>query len=73
MKKPFENGILIRVCKNKKELFQFVIPPNCIFITNEIINAEKKTLPVIYLTNNYEPMKAEDICNRYLGKPDDKN
>ena len=36
--KILANGILIRVLKNNKEVFQFVIPPNCIFMTQETIN-----------------------------------
>ena len=51
------HGILIRVCNNNMSLFQFVIPPNCIFMTKETINGDKVILPVVYLTQNYEPIK----------------
>jgi hypothetical protein len=69
--KILANGILIRVLKNNKEVFQFVIPPNCIFMTQETINKKDVELPVVCLTQNYTPLTAEDICNHYLGKPDD--
>ena len=64
MKQVLQNGILIRVCKNNMTQFQFLIPPDCIFLTKETINDEKLILPVIYLTQDYEPLKE---------RPDDKN
>ena len=57
IKRALANGILIRVCNNNMSLFQFVIPPESISTTQETINGKKKIMPVIYLTQTYEPIK----------------
>ena len=59
--KVLANGILVEVITNNKERFQFLVPPESINFMKKTINEEKVMLPVIFLTQNYQPIKPPNI------------